>query len=603
MNSVSRAEVCAVACAELFRDAGEIMVSPMANMVSIGARLARLTFSPDIVLSDGEARLLADTPALGAAGAIEGWMPFGRVFETLAWGRRHVVMGANQVDRYGNQNLSAFGPLQHPTRQMFGVRGAPGNTINHATSYWVGNHSKRVFCDTVDVVSGIGWDKVDPDNPAYRFVNVYRVVSNLGVFDFNGPDHTMRAVSLHPGIDAEQVRENTSFEVHGLDEAAGIAAGNRRRTEADSRGHRPQIAAGQGSSLVSRLRTPLTELIGIEHPVVQTGMGWVAGARLVAATSNAGGLGILASATMTLDELQTAVTKVKAATDKPFGINIRADAGDAIDRIDLLIREGVKVASFALAPKPDLIAKLKEAGVVVIPSVGLAKHAKKVAGWGADAVIVQGGEGGGHTGPIATTLLLPSVLDAVDIPVVAAGGFFDGRGLAAALSYGAAGVAMGTRFLLTSDSTVPDDVKRRYLESGLDGTVVSTRVDGMPHRVLRTGLVEKLESGSRLRGFGAAVRNAQKFKKMSKMTWRSMISDGLEMRHGKELTWSQVVMAANTPMLLKAGLVEGNTDAGVLASGQVAGILDDLPSCAELVDSIVADAVKHLRAAAGLVTD
>jgi NAD(P)H-dependent flavin oxidoreductase YrpB (nitropropane dioxygenase family) len=198
---------------------------------------------------------------------------------------------------------------------------------------------------------------------------------------------------------------------------------------------------------------------------------------------------------------------------------------------------------------------------VVIPSVGAAKHARRVAGLGADAVIVQGGEGGGHTGPVATTLLLPSVLDAVDIPVVAAGGFFDGRGLAAALSYGAAGVAMGTRFLLTSDSTVPDAVKQRYLEAGLDGTVVSTRVDGMPHRVLRTGLVEKLESGSRVRGFTAAVRNAQKFKRMSKMSWRSMISDGLAMRHGKDLTWSQVVMAANTPMLLKAGLVEGNTDA------------------------------------------
>ena len=159
MMAVSRAEVCAVACAELFRDAGEIMVSPMTTMVSVGARLARLTFAPDILLSDGEAQLLADTPAIGGAGAIEGWMPFGRVFETLAWGRRHVVMGANQVDRYGNQNLSAFGPLQHPTRQMFGVRGAPGNTINHATSYWVGNHSSRVFCDHVDVVSGIGWNK------------------------------------------------------------------------------------------------------------------------------------------------------------------------------------------------------------------------------------------------------------------------------------------------------------------------------------------------------------------------------------------------------------------------------------------------------------
>ncbi|WP_179476262.1 (3aS,4S,5R,7aS)-5-hydroxy-7a-methyl-1-oxo-octahydro-1H-indene-4-carboxyl-CoA dehydrogenase [Mycolicibacterium vinylchloridicum] len=352
---------------------------------------------------------------------------------------------------------------------------------------------------------------------------------------------------------------------------------------------------------MSKLKTPLTELVGIEHPVVQTGMGWVAGARLVSATSNAGGLGILASATMTIDELATAIRKVKATTDKPFGVNIRADGADAGDRVDLMIREGVKVASFALAPKQELIAKLKEAGSVVIPSVGAAKHARKVASWGADAVIVQGGEGGGHTGPVATTLLLPSVLDAVDIPVIAAGGFFDGRGLAAALSYGAAGVAMGTRFLLTSDSTVPEEVKQRYLGAALDGTVVSTRVDGMPHRVLRTELVEKLESGSPIRGFTAAVRNAAKFKKMSQMTWAGMIRDGLAMRHGKDLTWSQVLMAANTPMLLKAGLVEGNTEAGVLASGQVAGIIENLPSCAELVETIVADAVKHLQAAAAYV--
>jgi NAD(P)H-dependent flavin oxidoreductase YrpB (nitropropane dioxygenase family) len=345
----------------------------------------------------------------------------------------------------------------------------------------------------------------------------------------------------------------------------------------------------------------LTELVGIEHPVVQTGMGWVAGARLVSATANAGGLGILASATMTIDELAAAIGKVKSATDRPFGVNIRADATDAGDRVELMIREGVKVASFALAPKPELIARLKEEGAVVIPSVGAAKHARKVAGWGADAVIVQGGEGGGHTGPVATTLLLPSVLDAVDIPVIAAGGFFDGRGLAAALSYGAAGVAMGTRFLLTSDSTVPDAIKQRYLEAGLDGTVVTRRVDGMPHRVLRTPLVDRLESGSRAKGFSAAVRNAAKFKKLSGMTWRTMIRDGMAMRHGKDLTWSQVLMAANTPMLLRATMVDGNTDAGVMASGQVAGIVDDLPTCAELIESIVSDAVKHLQAAAALV--
>jgi len=353
-----------------------------------------------------------------------------------------------------------------------------------------------------------------------------------------------------------------------------------------------------------RIQTALTRLVGIEHPVVQTGMGWVAGARLVSATANAGGLGILAAATMTVDELATAIAKVKAGTDRPFGVNIRADAADAGDRVELMIREGVKVASFALAPKQELITQLKEAGAVVIPSVGAAKHARKVAAWGADAVIVQGGEGGGHTGPVATTLLLPSVLDVLegtDIPVVAAGGFFDGRGLAAALSYGAAGVAMGTRFLLTSDSTVPEAVKQRYLQAGLDGTVVSTRVDGIPHRVLRTGLVDKLESGSRVRGFTAAVINAAKFKKMSGMTWTSMIRDGLAMRHGKDLSWAQVIMAANTPMLLKAGLVDGSTDAGVLASGQVAGIIEDLPTCAQLIEGIVSEAIKHLQAANSLI--
>lgn len=185
MSEATRAEVCAVACAELFRDAGEIMASAMSTMSSVGARLARLTFSPDLVLSDGEALLMADTPAIGAASPIEGWMPFRKVFDVVASGRRHVVMGANQIDRYGNQNLSAFGPLQHPTRQMFGVRGAPGNTINHATSYWVGNHTARVFGNSVDVVSGVGYDKVDPANPAYKYLGVFRVVSNLGVFDFN----------------------------------------------------------------------------------------------------------------------------------------------------------------------------------------------------------------------------------------------------------------------------------------------------------------------------------------------------------------------------------------------------------------------------------
>lgn len=346
-----------------------------------------------------------------------------------------------------------------------------------------------------------------------------------------------------------------------------------------------------------QLDTPLTRLAGVRHPVVQTGMGWVAGPRLVSAVANAGGLGILASATMTLDQLRTAIEEVRSRTDAPFGVNLRADATDAGDRIDLLIKNEVKVASFALAPKQELIAKLKDAGVVVVPSVGARRHAEKVAAWGADAVLVQGGEGGGHTGAVATTLLLPQVVDAVDIPVIAAGGFFDGRGLAAALSYGAAGVAMGTRFLLTSDSSVPEAVKQVYL--GTADTVVTRQVDGMPHRVLRTDLVNGLEEAGRLSGLVRAVRNAARFRKISGMSWGDMIRDGKAMKHGKELRWSQVLMAANTPMLLKAAMVDGRPDLGVMASGQVVALIDDLPSCEELIDGIVGQAADVIRGLSG----
>jgi len=349
------------------------------------------------------------------------------------------------------------------------------------------------------------------------------------------------------------------------------------------------------------LRTPLTELTGVRHPVVQTGMGWVSGPRLVTGTANAGGLGILASATMTYDELERAIVEVKQRTERPFGVNLRADAGDAPERCDLLIKHGVKVASFALAPKPDLIARLKDAGIVVIPSVGAARHAEKVAGWGADAVMIQGGEGGGHTGSVPTTLLLPTVLDAVDIPVVAAGGFFDGRGLAAALSYGAAGVGMGTRFLLTRDSAVPDAVKQLYLSQGLDGTVVTDKVDGMPHRMLRTDLVEELQESSALRRLGPTARRTLEFKQQSGLTWRQLLSDGREMRRAQGRSLSQTALAANTPMMLKAGLVEGDTSAGVLASGQVVGVIGDLPSCEELIDRMVTSAADELRRAASYV--
>jgi NAD(P)H-dependent flavin oxidoreductase YrpB (nitropropane dioxygenase family) len=322
-------------------------------------------------------------------------------------------------------------------------------------------------------------------------------------------------------------------------------------------------------------------------------MGWVAGPKLVSATANAGALGILASATMDFDQLKTSIAEVKSRTTKPFGVNLRADSADVKDRISLMIDEGIKVASFAQAPKPDLISRLKDAGVVVIPSIGAKRHAEKVLEWGVDAVLVQGGEGGGHTGAVPTTVLLPQVVDAVAgrVPVIAAGGFFDGRGLVAALAYGASGVAMGTRFLLTSDSSVPQAVKDYYISKGVLDTVVSVQVDGVPHRVLRTELVDQLESNrGKFLALPRAGINALKFRKMTGAKLSDMMREGMAMKKSMDLSYSQMVMAANTPMLLKTSLVDGRTESGVMASGQVVGIIDDLPTCADLIDRIITEA-------------
>jgi acyl CoA:acetate/3-ketoacid CoA transferase beta subunit len=215
MSRFTRAEVCAVAIAEAFRDDGEILVSPIGNLPQIGARLAKLSFAPDILLTDGVALLVADVQPVGAPSGppvVEGYMPYRAVFDTVWSGRRHVMMGATQVDRFGNQNISCIGDFQKPKAQLLGMRGAPGNTINHPTSYWVPNHSKQVFVPKVDVVSGVGFDRAARLGPvSARFHEIRRVVSNLGVFDFETPDHAMRLRSVHPGSSVEEIREQTGF--------------------------------------------------------------------------------------------------------------------------------------------------------------------------------------------------------------------------------------------------------------------------------------------------------------------------------------------------------------------------------------------------------
>ena len=219
MSKPNRAEICVVACAEVFVGDGEIMASPMGLIPTIGARLARATFEPDLLLTDGVATAIADLRPVGAEGAqpapvIEGWVPFRRVFEMLWLGRRHVMMGASQIDRYGNQNISCVGDWNQPKVQLLGVRGAPGNTINHTTSYWVPRHSPRVFVEQVDVVCGIGYDRARAlGAQAARFHEIRRVVSNLGVFDFDNEQGRMQVRSRHPGVELAEICDQTGFEL------------------------------------------------------------------------------------------------------------------------------------------------------------------------------------------------------------------------------------------------------------------------------------------------------------------------------------------------------------------------------------------------------
>ncbi|MFI6853567.1 CoA-transferase subunit beta [Streptomyces sp. NPDC050416] len=203
MTGATRAEYCVIACAEAWRGAGEVLASPMGLIPSVGARLARLTFAPDLLLTDGEALLVRPD------GTTEGWLPYRQHLALVTGGRRHVMMGASQIDRFGNQNISCIGDWERPRRQLLGVRGAPVNTLNHPTSYWIPRHSRRVFVERVDMVCGVGYDHA-AGAPHHR---IPRVVSDLGVFDFATPDRSMRLASLHPGVTVEQVREATGFEL------------------------------------------------------------------------------------------------------------------------------------------------------------------------------------------------------------------------------------------------------------------------------------------------------------------------------------------------------------------------------------------------------
>jgi NAD(P)H-dependent flavin oxidoreductase YrpB (nitropropane dioxygenase family) len=336
-------------------------------------------------------------------------------------------------------------------------------------------------------------------------------------------------------------------------------------------------------------------MLGIRYPIIQTGMGWVATPELTAAASNAGAIGFLAAATIPPPQVDAAILEVKKLTDKPFGVNFLMDAPGADVISEAIIRQGVKAAGYNRAPSSELIGKLKDAGVVCIPTCGAVKHAVKAEKLGADIIIVQGGEGGGHTGTTPSSLLIPASADAVSVPVLGAGGFKDGRGLVAALALGAEGVAMGTRVLMTAESPVPSQTTDRYIAASMNDVVVTTEIDGMPQRVVMNELVHRLESSSALRRLTFSLNNGLALRKVTGASLSELLRSGLAMRKHERLTRSQMLMAANAPMLAKRAMADGDPVGGYLPSGTVAGVIDDLPSCAELVQRIMDEAEQTLK--------
>ena len=340
------------------------------------------------------------------------------------------------------------------------------------------------------------------------------------------------------------------------------------------------------------LQTELTQRLGCRYPIVQTAMGWVSDANLVIATTKGGGFGFLAGATIEPSQLEDEIKKVIEATGgSNFGLNFHMFQENAMQCVELAISYRLKAVSYGRGPDKETIGRLKAAGVLCIPTVGAVKHAIKAVQLGADMITIQGSEGGGHTGGVPTTILLPQVLDAVDVPVIAAGGYSTGRGLAAALAAGACGIAMGTRFMMTTDSPTPQQTLERYLAvQDTQKIRVTLAVDGMRHRMVENAFIHKLEGASPMRKLLIALSSARQWKRETGMTFGHMLKTFFKAVKEDPAQMSQVVMSANQPVLLQRSMVKGFPDEGILPSGQVAAAINELVSAPELIAKIAGDA-------------
>ena len=337
------------------------------------------------------------------------------------------------------------------------------------------------------------------------------------------------------------------------------------------------------------MKTRLTELLGILHPVLLAPANFVGTPEMAAAVSNAGGFGILASGRPAPADLQADIETVRSLTDKPFGAVLISGAPGFEEQAETLIRSRVPVICHSRGNPRWIIDATRGKGIKVMAMIGSVKHAVRAQEDGVDAVIVQGSEAGGHVGEVSTMVLLPMVAEHITIPVVAAGGLADGKGLAAALALGAEGIAMGTRFAVTRESPLPESVKRRYLEAAETDTIVTPGITGTRLRVLNNRLTGMLEGDRRISWRGK-ISGALETRRMLGVSWPQFIAGGWSMRKQYQASVAQLGHLAAGGLLIRKAMIDGDADMGVMPGGQVCGRIHDIPGVEELIQRIVSEA-------------
>ncbi len=348
------------------------------------------------------------------------------------------------------------------------------------------------------------------------------------------------------------------------------------------------------------MKTRITELLGIKYPIIQSAMNYVAFPSLVAAVSNAGGLGILGAASMSPDDLRENIKQVRELTDKPFGVNFLPYHPQAEEVQNILVEERIAVASYGRGDPKAIVARTRAHGVINMPTIGAVKHAMKVEGYGVDTVICQGLEGGGHASYIATTVLLPLVVESVKVPVVAAGGFCDASGLVAALVMGAEGIAMGTRFAITKESPIPDNIKEMYLKASENDTTITPYVTGTRCRALANELTDLLDKQGQGFPLISVIKGVFGMGRVLGVPWWKLGGTAMEMRKAYDIPLSinglsQLAISAYRHDAMPRALVRGDGEMGFMPAGQVCGRINDIPTCNELIERMVYGAEEILE--------